>query len=178
VYEYVLLREGHPRARAWGCSQTFGERMSTTTLFWFRSFFSLFCRKKIKNHGNMGTYEIWELPQHNALGFFCWGRLLKIHIETKRELFTSEDYYGCFFSHVTMAKVFANCAGCRFCCTPPKRVSEQVHEHSPEVFSCSRRGSLIITTLSVFVGQITFSNQKEPGSMQCNSLIVGALPYT
>jgi hypothetical protein len=35
-------------------------------------------------HGNMG-----ELPQHNTLGLFCWGRSLKIHIETKRELFPS-----------------------------------------------------------------------------------------
>jgi hypothetical protein len=28
-----------------------------------------------------------ELPQHNALWYFCWGRSLKIHIEIKRELF-------------------------------------------------------------------------------------------
>jgi hypothetical protein len=34
-------------------------------------------------HGNR------ELPQHNALGFLCWERSLKIHIETKRELFTT-----------------------------------------------------------------------------------------
>jgi hypothetical protein len=38
--------------------------------------------------GNMGTYKIGELPWHNALGFFCWGRSLKIHRKIKRELFT------------------------------------------------------------------------------------------
>jgi hypothetical protein len=27
-----------------------------------------------------------ELPRHNTLGFFCWGRSLKIRIEIKREL--------------------------------------------------------------------------------------------
>jgi hypothetical protein len=35
----------------------------------------------------MGTWEhikLEELPQHNALGFFCWGRFLKIHTEIKR----------------------------------------------------------------------------------------------
>jgi hypothetical protein len=31
-------------------------------------------------HWNMGTYQIGEL-----LGFFCWGRSLKIHIEIKRD---------------------------------------------------------------------------------------------
>jgi hypothetical protein len=38
----------------------------------------------------MGTWEhikLRELPRHNALGFFCWGRSLKIHTEIKRELF-------------------------------------------------------------------------------------------
>jgi hypothetical protein len=38
--------------------------------------------------GNVGTYKIGELPCHNALGFFCWGRSLKMHREIKRELFT------------------------------------------------------------------------------------------
>jgi hypothetical protein len=38
--------------------------------------------------GNVGTYKIGELRQHNSLGFFCWGRSLKIHIEIERELFT------------------------------------------------------------------------------------------
>jgi hypothetical protein len=38
----------------------------------------------------MGTYKIGELPWHNTLGFFCWGRSLKIHIELKRELFPSQ----------------------------------------------------------------------------------------
>ncbi len=33
--------------------------------------------------------KLAELPQHNSLGFFCWGRSLKIHIETKREVFTN-----------------------------------------------------------------------------------------
>jgi hypothetical protein len=39
----------------------------------------------------MGTWEhikLGELPRHNALAFFCWGRSLKIHIKIKRELFT------------------------------------------------------------------------------------------
>jgi len=38
----------------------------------------------------MGTWEhikLGELPWHNGLGFFSWGRSLKIHIEIKRELF-------------------------------------------------------------------------------------------
>jgi hypothetical protein len=36
----------------------------------------------------MGMWEhikLGELPPHNTLGFFCWGRSLKIHIEIKRE---------------------------------------------------------------------------------------------
>jgi hypothetical protein len=41
---------------------------------------------KIKS---MGTYKIGGAPQHNALGFFCGGRTIKIHIEIiERELFT------------------------------------------------------------------------------------------
>jgi hypothetical protein len=39
-------------------------------------------------HENMGTYTIWGAPRHNTLGFFCWGRSLKIHRERKREFFT------------------------------------------------------------------------------------------
>jgi hypothetical protein len=38
----------------------------------------------------MGTWEQIKLgssPGINALGFFGWGRSLKIHIEIKRELF-------------------------------------------------------------------------------------------
>jgi hypothetical protein len=37
----------------------------------------------------MGTYKIGgsSLGINNALGFFCWGRSLKIHIEIKRGLF-------------------------------------------------------------------------------------------
>ncbi len=31
--------------------------------------------------------KLEELPQHNGLGFFWWGRSLKIHVETKREVF-------------------------------------------------------------------------------------------
>jgi hypothetical protein len=34
----------------------------------------------------MGTWEhikLGELPKHNALEFFCYGRSLKIHTETK-----------------------------------------------------------------------------------------------
>jgi hypothetical protein len=44
----------------------------------------------------MGTWEhieLGELPQHNALGFFCWGRFLKIHTEIKRELFTEHSSF-------------------------------------------------------------------------------------
>jgi hypothetical protein len=44
--------------------------------------------KKIKFHGNVGTYKIWgSSPWHNGLGFFCWGRSFKIHMKIKRELF-------------------------------------------------------------------------------------------
>jgi len=38
----------------------------------------------------MGTWEhikLRELPQHNTIGFFSWGRSLKIHTEIKGELF-------------------------------------------------------------------------------------------
>jgi hypothetical protein len=38
----------------------------------------------------MGMWEhmkMGELPLHNALRFFCWGRSLKIRIEIKKELF-------------------------------------------------------------------------------------------
>jgi hypothetical protein len=47
---------------------------------------SCFLEKKYF-HGNVETYKIGELCQHNGLGFFCWGRSLKIHIEIERELF-------------------------------------------------------------------------------------------
>jgi hypothetical protein len=36
--------------------------------------------------------KLGELPGHNALGFFCWGRSLKIHVEIKRGLFTHIIY--------------------------------------------------------------------------------------
>jgi hypothetical protein len=45
---------------------------------------------------SIGTWEhikLGELPRHNALRFFCWGRSLKIHIEIKRELFTEPKRY-------------------------------------------------------------------------------------
>jgi hypothetical protein len=35
----------------------------------------------------MGPYKIRVAPPHNTLGFFCWGRSLKIHRDI-RELFT------------------------------------------------------------------------------------------
>jgi hypothetical protein len=62
-----------------------------TSPYVYNSLFSLllscFLEKKYF-HGNVGTYKIGELCQHNGLGFFCWGRSLKIHIEIERELFT------------------------------------------------------------------------------------------
>jgi hypothetical protein len=39
----------------------------------------------------MGTYTIGGAPQHKALGFFCWGRSLKIHREIRREFFRLSD---------------------------------------------------------------------------------------
>jgi hypothetical protein len=48
---------------------------------------SCFLEKKYF-HGNVGTDKIGKLCQHNGLGFFCWGRSLKIDIEVERELFT------------------------------------------------------------------------------------------
>jgi hypothetical protein len=45
---------------------------------------------------SMGTWEhinMGELPRHNDLRLFCWGRSLKIHIEIKRELFTEPKRY-------------------------------------------------------------------------------------
>jgi hypothetical protein len=47
------------------------------------SLFSCFIEKKYL-HGNVGTYKIGEFPWYNALGFFWWGRFLKIHIEIKK----------------------------------------------------------------------------------------------
>jgi hypothetical protein len=77
-----------------GCSQTLEKCTSTGTSpcvnnsLFISSLLSHFVEKKYF-HGNMQTYKIWGgLPQHNTLGFFCWGRSLKIHTEIKRELFT------------------------------------------------------------------------------------------
>jgi hypothetical protein len=84
---------GHPSAWARGCSQTSGECTSTRTSpylnnsLFISSCLSHFIKEKYF-HGNMGTYTIGGAPWHNALGFFCWGRSLKIHREIKREFFT------------------------------------------------------------------------------------------
>jgi hypothetical protein len=43
---------------------------------------------------SMGMWEhikLGELPPHNTLGFFYWGRSLKIHIEIKRECLYREQ---------------------------------------------------------------------------------------
>jgi hypothetical protein len=48
-------------------------------------------------HGNVGTYKIGEHPWHNALGFFCLGTSLKIHIEMKRELYKAYGNIFAFF---------------------------------------------------------------------------------
>jgi len=93
VLKCVLLREGHLRTWAQRCSQTSGERTSTRTSPYinnsiFTSSLLYYFIEKKYFHGNVGTYKIGELPGHNALRFFCWGRSLKIHIEIKRELFT------------------------------------------------------------------------------------------
>jgi len=43
----------------------------------------------------MGTWEhikLRELPRHNALGFFCWGRSLKIHTRNKKGVVCSATY--------------------------------------------------------------------------------------
>jgi hypothetical protein len=46
-------------------------------------------------HGNMGTFKTGEVPRHNALGFFSWGRPLKIHIKKiKRELFEGDPWHS------------------------------------------------------------------------------------
>jgi hypothetical protein len=44
---------------------------------------------------SMGTWEhikLRELPRHNALGFFCWGRSLKIHTRNKKGVVCSATY--------------------------------------------------------------------------------------
>jgi hypothetical protein len=46
--------------------------------------------KEIYFHGNVGTDKNGGLPLHNPIGFFCWGRSLKIHIKIKSELFMYE----------------------------------------------------------------------------------------
>ncbi len=67
-----------PQENAWELEPP----LPQTTLFIFPHF-CLFHKKEIFSweHGN------GELSQHSALGFSCWGRFLKIHIETKSELF-------------------------------------------------------------------------------------------
>ncbi len=51
-------------------------------------FISLLLSNFIKKNKNPWEHiKLGELPWHNALGFFCWGRSLKIHIEIKSELF-------------------------------------------------------------------------------------------
>jgi hypothetical protein len=82
------------RREPWGCSQTLGEHTSIGTSPYVNNSFlislllSHFVERKYFQR-NMGTYKIGELPWHNALGFFCLGRSLKIHRKIKRELFTS-----------------------------------------------------------------------------------------
>jgi hypothetical protein len=48
--------------------------------------------------------KLGELPQHNGLRFFCCGRSLKIHIGTKRELFTIMPitHFGPCRAHYTL----------------------------------------------------------------------------
>ncbi len=76
-----------------GCSQTSGECTSTGTSPYLNnspfisSHLSHFIKQKYF-HGNMGTNTIGGAPRHNALGFFCRGRSLKIHREIKREFLT------------------------------------------------------------------------------------------
>jgi hypothetical protein len=38
-------------------------------------------------HGKGELIKLGELPSINAIGFFCWGRSLTVHIEIKRALF-------------------------------------------------------------------------------------------
>jgi hypothetical protein len=40
------------------------------------------------------TYKLGELPQHNALGFFCWGRFLKIHRKEKGVVYRALFLFG------------------------------------------------------------------------------------
>jgi hypothetical protein len=45
--------------------------------------------KRTYKYRNMGMWEhikVGELPLHNSLGIFCWGRSLNIGTEIKREL--------------------------------------------------------------------------------------------
>ncbi len=42
-----------------------------------------FCREKKNSMGTWEHIKLGELPQHNALQFFCQGRSLKIHTETR-----------------------------------------------------------------------------------------------
>ncbi len=41
--------------------------------------------------------KLGELLWHSTLGFFCWGRSLKLYIEIKRELFTFSLPFGSLF---------------------------------------------------------------------------------
>jgi hypothetical protein len=98
---YGSCREGsHMSAFSWGrgalkgvrCSQTSGECKSTGTSPCINNylFISLVFPLSSKRNIYMGTWEyikFGELPQHNALWYFRWGRSLKIHIEIKRALF-------------------------------------------------------------------------------------------
>ncbi len=52
----------------------------------------------------MGTsYKIGELPWHNAQGFFCQRRSLKIHIEIKWELYPSNLHPICIPSRLFLS---------------------------------------------------------------------------
>jgi hypothetical protein len=44
--------------------------------------------KQLSFYGNVGTHKNRRIsPSHNALGFFSWGRSLKVHREIKKQSF-------------------------------------------------------------------------------------------
>jgi len=55
-----------------------------TTLFLFPRFFLVSLKKRNISPGTWEHIKLGVLPGHNAPGFFCWGRSLKIHIEIKK----------------------------------------------------------------------------------------------
>jgi len=59
--------------------------------FYFLHSFS-FPKKEIIPLETWEHIKLGDLPQHNSLGFFCWGRNLKIHSQNKKGVVSADSY--------------------------------------------------------------------------------------